>query len=484
MWVLFPRIATPFWAVPIDTSSASSGLSDQMSPGDISSLSLSDAVAFRVSFEGAAPPPQDRYWRGLVLTRFNGRTWTGEEPSMGANNRKGIEYLGDPVRYQVTMEPTRQQWVFALDLPADVSLDRTYMSRQQQLARMQPIDQRVIYSATSYPRFRLNAELKYRRSRDYYTSIPTSSNQRTIELARAMHSAAGSDAAYVRDVLEMFHEEEYYYTLEPPALGAHPVDAFLFETRQGFCEHYASAFAVMMRAAGIPARIVLGYQGGEINPLGDYLIVRQADAHAWTEVWAPDRGWYRVDPTAAVAPERIDSGITGAMFDGIGASWGLSAPSLLLHQLTLTWDALNAKWNEFVLGYGPENQQSFLEWLGMEDPDWRKMMLALVAVVAILVAAISVLLILRYRPPPKDRAAILYRKFTRKAGLQPGVGETPFSYASRLGARHEAVAADARHITNRYLEARYGPPDAQALARLQSAVKNFNRQSVPANVPA
>ncbi|MDH3759018.1 MAG: transglutaminase domain-containing protein, partial [Gammaproteobacteria bacterium] len=282
-----------------------------------------------------------------------------------------------------------------------------------------------------------------------------------------MRAAATSDEVFVRAVLKKFNEEEYHYTLEPPPLGSHPVDRFLFETRRGFCEHYASAFAVMMRAAGIPARIVVGYQGGELNPVGDYMIVRQADAHAWTEVWLPGSGWRRVDPTAAVAPERVDAGRTGAMFDGTAAAWGLGAPSRLLHNLVLTWDAANAKWNEWVLGYGPENQERFMNWLGMDDPDWRQMILTLVALVTGLTMLISLALMLRYRPPSRDKAAILYDRFVRKSGLKPATGETPRGFAVRAQRDSPLPADSVRSITDTYLDVRYGPPDPALLRRLE-----------------
>jgi hypothetical protein len=285
-----------------------------------------------------------------------------------------------------------------------------------------------------------------------------------------MRAAAGSDTAYIDAVLSKFRNEDYFYTLNPPALGSNSVDRFLFETRRGFCEHYASAFAVLMRAAGIPARIVLGYQGGELNPMAGHMIVRQSDAHAWTEVWLAGRGWSRVDPTAAVAPERIDAGISGAMRDGSGAAWGLSAPSALLHRLTLAWDAMNAQWNEWVLGYGPENQQRFMEWLGMDDPDWRQMMLTLIGTVVVLIVGISSLLMLRYRPPRRDRAALLYQRFIRKCGLTPAIGETPVTFAARARKESSLPGELIDAITDSYLRARYGRVDVDALRRLESAV--------------
>jgi transglutaminase-like putative cysteine protease len=470
MWIFFPRIATPFWAVPIDTSAGVSGLSDTMSPGDISSLSLSDAVAFRVNFEDSIPAARDRYWRGLVLHRFNGRTWSGtDQPGGGSKPDEQIAVRGDPVRYEITLEPTRQQWVFALDMPYAWNLSRTRMTPQQSLFRVHPIDQRVVYEAVSYTDYRTNDALRDPH-RGWNRTIPEGSNPRTAELAREMRASLGSDDKFINAVLRKFNEEEFYYTLEPPPLGSDPVDRFLFDTRQGFCEHYASAFAVMMRSAGIPARIVLGYQGGELNPMGGYLIVRQADAHAWTEVWLEGAGWRRVDPTAAVAPERINAGMTGAMFDGFGAAWGLSAPSVILHQLGLTIDAINAKWNEWILGYGPDNQNRFMEWLGMDDPNWRQMILTLVSIVIGLVVLISTLLMLRYRPPPIDRAAVLYRKFTTKAGVAPMTGETPATYAARAVVESPLPADAFATITASYLEARYGPDNPAALQQLESSV--------------
>ncbi|MBT8079908.1 MAG: DUF3488 domain-containing protein, partial [Gammaproteobacteria bacterium] len=386
-----------------------------------------------------------------------------------------ITVAGDPVRYQVTLEPTRQQWLFALDVPYEWSLNQSFMGRQQQLARIHPIDQRVTYDALSYTDYRIDSEMS-RSAQIWYSEFPPAKNLRTIELALDMYRAAGRNPQrYINDVLGMFHNEEFYYTLEPPALGANPVDQFIFSTRQGFCEHYASSFAFMMRAAGIPSRIVLGYQGGEINPMGDYMMVRQSDAHAWTEVWLQGLGWRRVDPTAAVAPERIEAGISGARFDGIGASWGFDMPSALIHKLTLTWDALNAAWNDWILGYGPENQNRFMEWLGMERPDWGTMLFTLLLLCVALIAVISTLIMLRYRPPKKDEAAVLYRKFTRKVGIAPVTGETPGVYADRVRLENGNVNGDVDEVTDTYLAARYGPANADLLQALRNSVDAFSR---------
>jgi transglutaminase-like putative cysteine protease len=472
MWLFFPRIATPFWAVPMDTGTASSGISDTMSPGDISSLSLSDEVAFRVTFRDEIPQPRDRYWRGIVLTIFNGRTWTGNDPYQGARVHEQVVEIGRPVEYEITLEPTRQHWVFALDMPVSWSLERTFIGPQQQLARARPIDQRVAYEAVSYLDYRTDVALT-QFAREFYQRVPAESNRRTQELARQLRAEAGSDVAYIEAVLRRFNQQDYYYTLEPPPLGSNSVDRFLFDTRQGFCEHYASAFAVLMRAAGIPARVVLGYQGGEVNPMGGHMIVRQSDAHAWNEVWLEGVGWRRVDPTAAVAPERIEVGRSGSMFDGVAASWGFDAPSLWIYQVEMYMDALNAKWNEWVLGYGPENQDRFMQWLGMDDPDWRKMMLTMIAVVIGIVLLISLLLALRYRPPKRDRAALLYEKFVRKSGIEVATGETPAGFAARLRAETRMSPAAVAAVTDSYLEARYGPPDSASLQRLEAAIRQL-----------
>ena len=469
MWVFFPRIGTPFWALPIDMGSGVSGLGDTMSPGDISSLSLSNAVAFRVRFDAEIPAPRERYWRGLVMHQFNGRTWSGSEPMVGRHPTQQIEVRGESIKYQVTMEPTRQRWVYALDMPYRWTLAGTSMGRQQALARDKPIDQRVAYEVESYTDYRAEAQLN-RFLHTVYVALPAGSNPRTVELAQSMRTDAGSDGAYINAVLAKFHNEEFYYTLQPPPLGSSPVDRFLFETQRGFCEHYASAFGVMMRAVDIPARIVLGYQGGELNPVGEYMIVRQSDAHAWTEVWFEGRGWVRVDPTAAVAPERIELGLAESLFDGIGLEWGLAAPSKLLHQLQLRWDALNAGWNDWVLGYGPDKQNDFMRILGMDDPSWRKMMLTLITLVIGLILLVSAVLALRYRPPARDRAAILYQRFVSKTGFDIGIGETPDAFALRAGQGSRLDIDTINDITDVYLEARYGITDAAALQHLEDRV--------------
>ena len=469
MWVFFPRLSVPFWSVPIDTSRGTSGLSDTMSPGDISSLSLSDAVAFRVRFDAEVPAPRDRYWRGLVLRNFNGRTWTTADPIADPRPGERIEFLGEPIDYEVTLEPTNQRWIFALELPSSWSLRNSFMTRRNLVTSILPIDQRIAYKARSYPGFRSDLGLS-ELTRKWNMLLPDSGNSRTRDLARTMRATASNDREFIRTVLNMFNEEEFYYTLEPPPLGSNPVDRFLFDTRQGFCEHYASAFSVMLRAAGIPARVVVGYQGGEFNPLGGHMVVRQSDAHAWTEAWLDGEGWVRFDPTAAVAPERVEIGVSEALLSGLGQSWGFSSSSRLVYQLEMAVDLVNAKLDQWILGYGPDAQNTLMEWLGMENPSWRKMMLTLIGVVIVMILIISYLLFLRYQPPKVDEAAVLFRRYVRKTGVELQTGETPVEFAERAKHAGKVSEFDVSRITQRYMETRYGPGDEESLARLRQAV--------------
>jgi transglutaminase-like putative cysteine protease len=475
MWVLFPRLSTPFWAVPIDTSAGVTGLSDTMSPGDITSLSESQAVAFRVRFETEAPAPRDRYWRAIVLHRFNGRTWTGWDPTPDYAFRERTEVRGDPIEYQVTLEPTRTQWLVTLDVVDSWNLPRSAVGRNHNLWRFTPVDQRLVYRARSFVDFNIDNDLP-EQARRWYLGLPENSNPRTVQFAEELRRRTGSDEAFVRAVLDRFHEEDYYYTLQPPGLGSNPVDRFLFDTQRGFCEHFASAFAVLARAAGIPSRIVLGYQGGETNPMGDYMIVRQADAHAWTEIWLPGKGWQRIDPTAAVAPERIEAGRSGAMFGAAAEAWGLATPSRLVHRLGLTWDALNTRWNEFVLGYGPENQDRFMRRLGLADPSWRNLLLTLIGTVVALTLIVHVILMLRFRPPREDQARRLYNRFLSKTGITSVAGESPLAFAERVALRKDGDTV--RAITALYLDTRYGDGGDRALAELSEAVRRYRPQPV------
>lgn len=482
IFILFPRVPGPLWGLPSDAGAARSGLADSMSPGDISSLILSDEVAFRVRFFDPPPPPKQRYWRGPVFDYFDGRQWSrGHRPGISDTQLPYVELAGEPVRYEVVMEPHRQSWLFAIDLPERASLpaDSTLNSDYQLLAN-QRVRERKLYTLSSYPEYTLQPRIP-RWLANKTLALPLGFNPRTLAWAEQLRDEAGDDdAAVINRVLQHFRREPFRYTLEPPPLGEDSVDEFLFETRAGFCEHYASAFSVLMRAAGIPARVVLGYQGGEQNAVGDYYIVRQSDAHAWTELWLPQRGWVRVDPTAAVAPERVERGISSAL----SASSGLPAfltrdGSNWVFQVRARWDWVNAQWNRWVLAYGPELQRDFLARFGIRD--WTGMILVLTIAATSLLLVISLLLLRQYLPTQaSDPALRLWLQALARLkplGMQARPDEGPRDFVQRLSEQYPQTAAALRPVLEAYLRTRY-LEDTPALETLRQHVRVFQ---VPAS---
>jgi transglutaminase-like putative cysteine protease len=458
LFFLFPRMPGPLWGLPKDAHSGVSGLGNTMSPGNISNLGLSDEVAFRATFEGASPPPGQLYWRGPVLWRTDGRTW-----SPGARVRgTRVVRLGSgsaPMRHTVTLEPHQQRWLFALDVPVEIPED-TYLTEDLQLRSLRPVQVRRRYEVVSQARF-VQTRLRTR-DRRRALELPVERHPLARALALSWLAAADGDhETVVRTGLEYLREQPFTYTLRPPLLDGDTVDQFLFETRRGFCEHFAASFAVLMRAAGVPTRVVTGYQGGEINPLGDYLIVRQRDAHAWVEVWLDRRGWVRVDPTAAVAPERIEGGMDAAIPRSFGPSGLGIEPSepvvRLWRRLRHGWDAVNATWNQWVLAYGRARQKTLLESLGMDPHDLLAHALALVAAIAMVLGLVA--LWLARRPGRRDAAARLYERFCRKLrrrGLIRAPSEGPVDFARRVSTERPALAGAVSRVTELYVALRYG----------------------------
>ena len=409
-FLLFPRIPGPLWGLPSDGGAAArTGLSDSMAPGDISALIESDQLAFRVEFDGAAPPKSQMYWRGPVFWFYDGRSWSpGFRGDPGAV--PAAETRGAPLSYRLTLEPTGQRWITALDLvdrtalPPDTSINTDYL-----LLHKRRIGERRLLRLRSHTEYRLEPELS-RFRRQQATRLPLDYNPRTRALAERWRQQGMDDAAIIRAALRLFREQGFVYTLRPPALGRHAVDEFLFETRRGFCEHYASSFAVLMRSAGIPARVVTGYQGGERNALGDYYVVRQSDAHAWVEVWLDAQGWRRVDPTGAVAPERIEMGIESALSAAEGLPAFLGSRTALRYWLEARWDLANAYWNRWVLGFGPDMQQQLLAQLGVAGT--RNMILLLTGLVTAVLTVFG-LLALRAAAPAarRDEVQRLWRRW-------------------------------------------------------------------------
>jgi protein-glutamine gamma-glutamyltransferase len=456
LFLLFPRVPGPFWAFPSRSAAGLTGLSDEMSPGTIAQLIQSDAVAFRVSFDGPIPPPSDRYWRGPVLERFDGWTWRDFDYLPLLSPR--MELRGPSYRYRMILEAHGRAWLLALDFPGDWSDRDALLTDEFQLVSRRPVDGTRALEIESWPQAipeqQMSPLIRFRTLR-----LPEGRNPRTLELAERFRANTGSDAEFVDAVLAHFRNEPFVYTLRPPLLGGgHPVDEFLFRTQRGFCEHYASAFTVLARAAGIPARVVTGYQGGEINPLNERLVVRQSDAHAWSEVWLEGRGWTRVDPTAAIAPNRIEMNLDAALPAGERAPGTALRAVPFWRELSHGWDAMNAMWNDWVLGYGPERQLALLARLGMPRADWRTLVVGLVVLVALLMAGVTLWLSARLRAPGLPEAARLYREFCRRLeqrGLARAPHEGPLDFAARVAAERPALAQPVGNITRLYTALRY-----------------------------
>lgn len=472
IFVLFPRIQGPLWGMPQDAY-ATSGLSDTMSPGSLSRLSLSDAVAFRVTFNAAAPPREQMYWRGPVMWAFDGMTWKHE--IYAAFQEPQLDEVASQVDYTVTLEPHNKPWLFALEMPARISIP-SILTPDMQLLSRRPINARLRYNATSQLSFRLNVDEAPRQLRRAL-ALPPGFNPLTRQLAAQWRAQDMDDDAVVRAALAYFNQNGFEYTLEPPLLGANSVDDFLFTTKQGFCEHYASSFVFLMRAAAIPARVVTGYQGGEYNELGGYYVVRQYDAHAWAEVWLRDRGWIRVDPTAAIAPDRIQSGLNAALPGNTVLPFLVRTQSPFLLRLRFNLDALTNQWNQWVLGYDSERQFAFLTRLGMEDITWKKLALNMLAGVALLVGLFTLFMLRRLAVRQRDAVQALYLRFCRKLekrGTTRAAHEGAQDFALRAAQRHPQHAAQIADISARYIALRYGDKHgAEALRAFRDAVRAF-----------
>ena len=403
LFILVPRVPGPLWGLTQEQRGGITGLSETMSPGQISNLISSNEVAFRVNFDGPVPAQQQLYWRGPVMAAFNGNTWfqlRRERP-----DEITLSDAANPVSYSVTLEPHGKAWLFGLDLPTQ-SIADSKMSAEFQLTSDKPVNDLKRYNLTSHLDYRLGLDESF----DYLAKtleLPPDKNPKTRELGQQWAKTYDSDLEIVNKALSMFRSEPFVYTLRPPLLGDNPSDEFLFDTRRGFCEHYASSFALLMRAAGVPARVVTGYQGGEINDLGGHLIVRQSDAHAWTEVWLQERGWVRVDPTAAVSPDRIESGLDQALPDEL-VTFRISTRNPLLSQLLYGWDHVQNQWNTWVLNYNQSRQNRFLQDLGIGIRGWGDMIIALVFVMVLLLGLYGLVGWYRERPaPPREYDRII-----------------------------------------------------------------------------
>ncbi|MEE4216869.1 MAG: DUF3488 and transglutaminase-like domain-containing protein [Xanthomonadales bacterium] len=469
-FVLFPRLATPLWGIPEATLDSKSGLSDSMSPGSIQQMYMDDSPAFRVTFEGPVPDILERYWRGPVFWNFDGHTW---EDSFYSRNLPG-KYISDEnvenlYRYSVQLEPNERKWLFALDYPT-AAPPGSKITVDYQIIRRDPVLQLLQYDMVSNPDFRDYPDRLPHELRLHALDLPENINPRTRELVEQWRRQAADDGTLVQRAYQYFSQDPFRYTLDAPLLGFHSVDEFLFDTRAGFCEHYASSFAVMMRMAGIPSRVVTGYMGGYFNELGDYMLVRQSDAHAWVEVWLKGQGWTAVDPTAAVSPSRVDRGAFGAA-DG---------PRFLLdyawvRNMKNSVDIVQQRWNDWVIKYGAKQQAQLFAPFGLRDLPPGGLILVL-AIAVTLFSLVVFPVVLRIKGPgekdPARKAWLKFLKRLERAGFNASLSHGPMETADAAAQQLPGEAGAIRRVSTLYTRYRYSP-SPPAIETLKHAVRDF-----------
>jgi len=430
LFILVPRVPGPLWGLTHEQRSGVTGLSDHMSPGKISDLIQDNSIAFRVSFKGDIPPQSDLYWRGPVMSRFNGETWF--QTTRKTKQLHSIKSTGKRYEYTMTLEGNGKKWLLPLDLPTG-SINGSTLTSDFELKNNQDINDLKKYDLISYSKssFGENEIFDVLMKN---TEFPDNKNPKTIQYGRKLRERFTDDKALVAYVLEQFSQQQYFYTLSPPSLGVNPMDDFLFNTKRGFCEHYAGSFALIMRAANIPSRIVTGYQGGELNTDGHYLMVRQSDAHAWTEVWYDDEGWTRVDPTAAVSPDRIEKSIDDALKDE-DVSFRFNTKNSMIGDLLSSWDNIQHNWNNWVLNYNQAKQSQFLKKLGIGIKSTGDMVIALVIALTTMTLSYALFSWIKNQPPKPAFFELLYQRLlkkTLKAGFPIKTSESPTEYLDRV----------------------------------------------------
>jgi transglutaminase-like putative cysteine protease len=486
LFVLFPRISGPLWGTPGDAASGNTGLSNMMTPGSVSRLLLSNEIAFRVKFDGDPPGAERLYWRGPVFGGFNGRTWVPLSQRLVEPAPLVIEAdRGSLIEYTVTLEAHQRDWLFALEAPAGLPRLPEFSPRltpEMEMVAGELVRQRIRYTMQSYPSFRIGRNAGPLELQDWL-ALPATFNPRVLGFAAELNqrvpaTAEDRELRLVRAMIDYFRTGGFEYTLTPPRLGRDAVDEFLFDTRQGFCEHYSSAFVVVMRALGLPARVVTGYQGGELNPIDGFVTVRQSDAHAWAEVWVRNRGWVRVDPTAAVASVRVDRGVTAGDPAGGAQGSGL-VDSSWLRVWRFNWEAVQNSWNQWVLSYSQERQRALVEMLGLA-PRWESVTVILAIAIGVLLAGMALAAVRprTVRDPLGDTYRLLREKLER-AGVRTEEHCGPrelYRRTRRTLAKSEAQRA--RKLLSRYERMRYsrsseavGAADIRALRRAVRAFK-------------
>ena len=453
LFLLFPRLA-PLWGVPGDATTARSGLSEKMQIGNIARLALDDSVALRIKFEDKPPQQRDLYFRGPVLSSFDGREWRPPFFSFAASYgvTANLTVSGAPIRYEVTMEPTSRAWLMVLDAAPASPVLAGYQSVMQddlQWLANRPVTELVRYKAQSYTTFKHGPTQAVSGLREF-VELPPGFNPRTLALAAQIRSearyATASSDTLVQAVLERLRNGGYTYTLEPGVSGKDTADEFWFDRKEGFCEHIASAFVVLMRALDVPARIVTGYQGGERNAVDGFWVVRNSDAHAWAEVWQEGIGWVRVDPTSAVSPGRTGTFERLTLPQGVvGQALRTISPGFAA-QLRATWEAVNNGWNQWVLNYTQGRQLNLLKNIGFESPSWEDLSYVLIGAIVLASAAGGVWTLWdNTQHDPWLRLLARARKRLAKAGIESTAATSPRKLAGMVLAKGSPTCSQAGH---------------------------------------
>ncbi|WP_158218348.1 transglutaminase TgpA family protein [Roseateles puraquae] len=475
LFVLFPRIA-PLWGVPTEAI-GKTGLSNQLEFGAMNEIANDDSIALRVKFDGPVPPPDQRYFRGPVLTRFDGKTWRAADTRPSQSWLRGRDDLvtqGPPLRYEMTLEPLRIPVLPLLEMSpgavgTELPLTDLVLVRgpEMQWVSPRPITERLRFNATAHMAWKVG-EHRPRMQRALDADLPPNSNPRSLAWAAALagqprftNLPPGPRAeALAAALLDHIRGEEFVYTLTPGRYGVdspHVIDEFWLDRRLGFCEHFASAFVVLMRAMDVPARIVTGFQGWDAEPQDGYQVVRNANAHAWAEFWVEGKGWVRSDPTAAVAPNRVTQGLALRPEPGV---IGQLNPTLW-RAMRSGWETLNNRWQQLVLNYSRQNQFDLLKQLGFQQPDWTALGQALAGVILLLALAGAGWIRWSSRPHDawsRQRARIL--GLLRRAGVDLPLHEGPGAWARRLRQRHGPQAEAAARWLEGLERARYAPGSA------------------------
>jgi protein-glutamine gamma-glutamyltransferase len=489
LFLLFPRFA-PLWGTPGDAMGGRTGLSNTMRIGTIAELALDGSIAARIKFEGNHAPEQSQlYFRGPVLAQFDGREWTAlPRWGRGGQGTPNLRVSGEPVRYEVTLEPNNRPWLLTLDAaqkPPEVPGLEILGTPDLQWISNRPVTDLLRYHVESYPHFQSGPVRRAGGHLQPYLALPPGTNPRTAALAAEMRSdpalSGAATRTFVQAALRRLRTGGYVYTLEPGVYGDDTADEFWFDRKQGFCEHIASAFVVLMRNLDIPARIVTGYQGGELNAVDNYWVIRQSDAHAWAEVWEPDSGWARVDPTGSVAPGRVGQLQRLTPQPGLFAgAIGAMSPTLV-QNMRAAWEAMNNGWNQWVLNYTQSRQLNLLKNLGFDAPSLEDLAYVLLyLVIAASLAGAGWTLWERSQHDPWLRLLAQARARLAKAGLAVPETAPPRQIAAEADARFGPAAQPVRDWLLKLEAQRYAPTAPQTLSALRA---EFRRLAWPTANP-